>query len=340
MGDNHHGDVSSQLEIDHETFSSINDEGSGDPKNAFIAEHQTDSSEIAETCPENEKKCPENEESAQTFSCWRCIRTLPHRNPRTCAVVFGIFLPLCLLIGLSVVGGYYLARFEGPNELFNNDLILANRFSLKFFDYEIAVKELLVLPEICYQEYLNSTYIGESNITLSDFTGPVAYDVEEPALLEALSNAILELKLHMAECSSKVGAALAAFEEAEIQDGISPELAAQELSFNWVRCWNITLFGAHMAFSPSQVQAEAAAFQDDFFQESWKHDRERLYREYLDELGDNHPDSRLEATLRSIADATGSRECIENVSGTAWFWFTVMTTIGRYPVRFALFLVL
>jgi hypothetical protein len=342
--------MSSHPEIDHETSSNSsnaeveasrnignnergtsnnmrNAEGSGGLQVPANTQHQTNS-EMGET----------RQGPTHRRSCWRCISAISDRNPRTIACVCGIFLPLWLLVCLAIFCGYFLARLEAPIELDSNNRILANRFSLELFGADKAINKCLGLPKACFEEYMSRKYIGSSNITIGQFVSlptshlGVGSEEQKTVWLETLSEAVFKMGDFISECSAEAEDVIEELQT--IQEQIGVEVAIQTLSFNWIRCWNETELELHMIFAPTAEQLAAADSQDDFFQESWKRDRERLYSEYLGELGDDLPDSRLEATLRSIADATGSRHCSENISGTAWFWFTVMTTVGRYPARF------
>ena len=118
-----------------------------------------------------------------------------------------------------------------------------------------------------------------------------------------------------------------------LRDKASIELAGQDLSFNWIRCWNITEHGTLKTFRPDQKQIKAAANQEVFYEKSWKQDQQRLKEEYNEEEhgDDDSLESKVEtlkALVGSINNATGRASCEANVAGTAWFWFTVMTTIG------------
>lgn len=72
--------------------------------------------------------------------CGRCIRNIPKKWPRSYTFVLGVVLPLWLLIAVSMVLGLYLARLERPQEIIDNDAILADR-ALFLADRAIATYE-------------------------------------------------------------------------------------------------------------------------------------------------------------------------------------------------------
>lgn len=131
-----------------------------------------------------------------------------------------------------------------------------------------------------------------------------------------------------------------------VRTAITLATSTVELSFNWIRCWNVTDTGPFVVYNPTEEMLEAAVQQAQFYAQVWQLDQRRLFQEYMAELdlsdgteGVYDLDSLLElpnitegvdAWLRSIEDATGGGGCSENTSASAWFWFTVMTTVGEF----------
>jgi hypothetical protein len=135
------------------------------------------------------------------------------------------------------------------------------------------------------------------------------------------------LSTYMRECGSEAKVLVDTLYQ--LQNSTSLALAVESLTFNWIRCWNETEYGSRRAFSPTQQLIKAGSDQPEFYRQSWHENKEYLYNQYLNDLGDNITDSiRLDAYLSAIANATGSEGCSGNVAASAWFFFTVMTTIG------------
>eukprot|EP00536_Pseudo-nitzschia_multiseries_P005760 jgi/Psemu1/286002/fgenesh1_pg.112_\ len=127
---------------------------------------------------------------------------------------------------------------------------------------------------------------------------------------------------------------------------------AAGLTFNWNRCWNDTELGSNIdPFRPSQKQVEASQYrnQTDYYTKRWNSHRKYLYRAYSLDMGcenitneNNNTESgnatttvnndRImcywEATKQSVLEATGKGGCQTNTGSSAWFWFTIMTTVG------------
>jgi hypothetical protein len=103
-----------------------------------------------------------------------------------------------------------------------------------------------------------------------------------------------------------------------------------DLTFQWIRCWNTTLYGGMNPLRPSSEQIGAADIQSDYYYQVWKHDQERLYDQYVVDYNCSsdridHDNNRYNgecntmALNQSIMDATGSWSCSENIGGSSWF---------------------
>ena len=258
------------------------------------------------------------------------IRSIPEKCPRSCACFCGIVVPLWLLVFFALFGGKFLAELEAPAEYESNDAILANQ--RLFFDTRQAMKEtindLMQLPDMCLVDYLRLNKAAGSNITLYDLFVDNSTIMDEELNIADLS--ILaqfpRLEAHMREC----GAQAKVFVDTllQLQNSTSIELAAQSLTFNWIRCWNETKYGSQRVFSPTEQLIQAASDQPAFYRASWQENKEYLYNQYLADFGDHITESiRLEAYLHAISNATGSGGCSGNVAASAWFFFTVMSCL-------------
>ena len=101
-----------------------------------------------------------------------------------------------------------------------------------------------------------------------------------------------------------------------------------DLTFDWIRCWNITIYGNQNPFKATNAMVTAAENQGEFYSEMWRSDQAHLFDQYLIDANCTDSDCRKDAFDRSIKDATGSSMCNVNIGASAWFWFTVMTTVG------------
>ncbi|KAG7345565.1 ion channel [Nitzschia inconspicua] len=62
---------------------------------------------------------------------------------------------------------------------------------------------------------------------------------------------------------------------------------------------------------------------------AWQQDQHKLFRQYLGECSiEDDLTCEKDAFERSVDGATGSGICSVNTGGSAWFWFTVMSTVG------------
>jgi hypothetical protein len=279
----------------------------------------------------NEEKPEETPPSGGFGCCCRCLESIPVKYPRTFSVVFHIIIPLWFLIVIALGCGVFLAQYEAPLELDTNDIIVANRFIIENFDLDVTLDKILNLPLQCFEEYLDASESGSTNFTLLDLANNyrgnddvVGVDATSGQLLDYFGQELAEFRDHMADCSKEAQELVNVVLDFWNQTSLAT--ATQRLTFNWIRCWNETELGPVRTFSPSPLQVKAAANQSSFYESSWKEDQGRLFREYLE---DDYISS-LEAFNRSVAEATGSDYCEENIGATAWFWFTVMTTVGMY----------
>ena len=101
--------------------------------------------------------------------CCCCCKTFPERWPRTFALWVGVVLPLFLLIAVSCLFGYGLARLESPGEIVSNDDVIATRagvaLSTKFVT-DLTRK----LPHVCLSVYFSQNDLGEVDGSLAGIT--------------------------------------------------------------------------------------------------------------------------------------------------------------------------
>jgi hypothetical protein len=254
---------------------------------------------------------------------------IPRMFPRLYAVCFYIILPLWFLIFLSVGGGYWLASFEAPNEIEANDVVLRSQFLQEDLDGSgnQALDYLLDLPSLCFEKYLEEQAITDTNYSLSIMVALTNEDIPTTGLLQATSQTLSQILLRLALCATD--AEISAERVAILRKAIEDEAVSGDLTFNWIRCWNQTELGTNTPLRPTAEHLEAAANQSEFYTEEWEADRARITSEYLENVENVTAAEIGKARQYGIDTATGGNDCNANSAGTSWFWFTVMTTVGK-----------
>ncbi|KAG7371417.1 ion channel [Nitzschia inconspicua] len=301
--------------------------------------------------------------SEGTSSCRRCLV----RWPRTRAVVGKVFL-LWALILWALGFGYFLSKLEGPSEVAANNNIMRQRWffsTLPFGEVFVAVN---YLPSLCMERFIEinslrnaflNTSLNDSNIFYPNSKENATSELVETLLSSHFSNLtfpevpslpnvttvediLKELEHYLEKCEDL------ALNIMKFALNVSKDVAEHDLdltrdtlvvtnplSFNWNRCWDNTILGNPNPWSPTAAQINASANQDLFFRQQWSASQQRLLREYTTERGcstlrDNTTLSEciLNATIDSVVNADGGANCDPNTGASAWFWFTVMTTVG------------
>lgn len=175
--------------------------------------------------------------------------------------------------------------------------------------------EILQADESIIQDSLSNQTVAEIEDTNQEFLDENDQDGDG---FVSINRTLLEVS--MDRCARSFLPKLEAFQETNANNSI----AFNSLSFNWNRCWDLTS-NSQFVFYPSREMIRAAhpAQQEEYYEQEWRLMQETLYEKYLPELGDDY-----EAYLRSVQEATGASACEENMGGTAWFFFTIMTTVG------------
>jgi hypothetical protein len=255
------------------------------------------------------------------FSHCRRIYNFPDYCPRCCSICVVIILPLWFLVLVSIVSGHFLAQMEAPGEVESNDAQLASRASL-ISELNHTYRIIDELPRICYDAYEDRGIIidgGNNNITDKNATFEDIWDYIQADLVEYMNN-----------CTNATQGLID-----RVFDGLKEAASYQpdQLTFNWIRCSNKTAIpGRKSWLKPSQMERDAVklANQTVYFTTIWEQQQEAYYYEYLgDDNLDPTQEEQAKAFAYSISLATGDQDCDPNSQGTAWFWFTVMTTVGK-----------
>jgi hypothetical protein len=207
-----------------------------------------------------------------------------------------------------------------------NDNILAKRFLLQRSPLNKTLTVLFNLPVTCFDQFLVDQF--ELLPPSSDNITGETSDIEQRGDYY-VNISVSETRAALEVCGQHAESVFTQlFNETSTYVLLT---ASEQLTFNWIRCWNVSSLGFFPVWSPTKGQLTAAQNQAEFYNMIWRADQERLYEEYKEEANDSAGGriSRLKAFQLSVQDATGRHDCTENISGSAWFWFTVMTTVGR-----------
>lgn len=259
---------------------------------------------------------------------YRNLRTFWLENfPRTHGIIFRIMVPLWLIIGATWFLGGELAKLEKGEEIASNNAIIRAQHNLTGFPTE-SLFFITDGPTACFNQYLDQKLQwnrnNENKTLLSGLDLPVVTPMMNFSDPESTMD---ELNSYMQVCKDTANTALQHFIDYK---QLELEAATQgSLTFNWIRCWNTTIYGDVNPMYPDKAQLSAAVNQSQFYYDSWKSNQTALYYEYL--LEKNITDTSYfdkDAFDRSVEDATGETMCGCNKAASAWFWFVFMTTVG------------
>jgi Ion channel len=105
---------------------------------------------------------------------------------------------------------------------------------------------------------------------------------------------------------------------------------SNSLTFNWVICTPSGRGLGNRATNWSNNTERRPQAQKDYFISVWEADQQELYQSYFNATydGSNLEHAKLFAYNQSIQSASGESRCSYNIAGTAWFWFTILSTMG------------
>jgi len=249
-------------------------------------------------------------------------------------------MPLWLLIGVSLFFGYGLAQLEAPAEIDGDNDVIANR-ALVDATTQFRSNVTERLPQICLDIFTQNVSVSETLELEFDeiFARVLDRQAQTPVnSSEVASNLDLsrssELLGFMLECG-KTG--LDTADKFTFQD-MESGYVGESLSFNWIRCDGLGLDSSKKLYQQiwGRPFADVSRLQPDAQEAAavleWRRSRQELYNEYMKDLvladGTRPVGARLLAFRQSLEYANGFSHCYPNSAAGAWFWFTVMTTIG------------
>jgi hypothetical protein len=235
-----------------------------------------------------------------------------------------------------------VAKLEAPEEISANNEIIANRARVdvrtKFHNNVTTT-----LPEICFDIFtqdlpMNDTFEREFEELSSRILDRETFNVSSSrqSIPELTANETLELLEFFPECGT-IGLDIAT-KFTSLAD-LDYESIGESLSFNWIRCDGDGLNSTASKLY-NQIWGRPFVDRDRLKPDAqaataileWRINNRELYDEYLESLrlenGTLQIGARSFAFRQALAYADGFSQCYPNSAAGAWFWFTVMTTIG------------
>jgi len=288
--------------------------------------------------------------------------------PRAHGIIVHVLLPLVMIVLLNMVLGIVLGKLEMEYEIENNNDIMRTKNKLAQYPYDDKQHRMFALPTLCLeyfsQEVNGLAYIDENdkngdgiidfneidimfqnyNLTaLGEDTEKEGNGNDNDSDIVSISKEFIGYDLDNKQNDSmpmtlgEIKSVLKICEDAgkkilvELMERTRLETTAEVISgmtFNWMRCWNITLLGDVNPWFPNTEHLVAATNQSQFFEASWNENQTKLFNQYKDE--ENCSNATCEKVIhdRSVREATGATMCGINKGASAWFWFVVMTTVG------------
>lgn len=272
-------------------------------------------------------------------SCWVWFKGLSMKYPRSFALNFGVICPLFLLIGVSLFFGYWIAQLEAPDEKQSNNNLIANR-ALVALSQAFYSNVTVRLPQLCLEIFdddsktLNNTLGPEFREILTRIIENQGAIAGNSTIANPQNKNTSGLGEFMWKCGYE-GAVLAdEFVEA-VPLFVDDRIIANELSFNWIQCNGANMSGTLSQQLWGRPYANKTRFkpdaQQDFAITEWRRQQQQVYNDTLAKLLEENEtvlEAQLDAFKYSIQQADGFDHCYPDLVSGAWFWFTIMTTIG------------
>jgi hypothetical protein len=271
-----------------------------------------------------------------------CIAHVPGKYPRTFSICTGVFFPLWLLVFVSLFFGHFLAKIESQGEIDSNDAFMKLTVVSEGFT-GIVGNTVTTLPIVCQQLYVNGTrrdQVEKAFMQIIEERGLAEYvDESNEAPGEIVTWSTADLREFMTDCGRVALDAITSIQERWYRT-LEVDTSVGGLSFNWIRCVNDSNAENDLLFpGKRQIEASRPEAQAYFYSQTWRERQLSLGEKYLEEFIESN-ESRftdyLEGFGNSVDDTTAGDKCdVHSISG-AWFWFTVMTTVGKFEARSSL----
>lgn len=230
--------------------------------------------------------------------------------PRFFSLLYGVFLPMFFLIFLSYLCGYWLAKYEAPNEIENNNKYLRDYSTGKEF-VETVKKVTKSLPRLCFDMYFNGTADSIKQVIMESKMG-IINEVAAPEIPELVAEVnTTDLSMWITNCSSYAEQLVR-----EIFGELEEVNTCIGLTFNWIRCYpsaNYRSSGLLVHQPPPNITFLRPESQEKYYSSVWQADQQLLYQQYVDYLTANTNLSTAnissKALQMSFEEANGGSHC-------------------------------
>lgn len=269
------------------------------------------------------------------------LRSLPRRFPRTFALIFKVFLPLYLIIAISMLFGYFLCRFEAPGEMHSNNMALAAARMMEQLK-QFNLMTINISPLLCLDLYLNGLngtslpqdIIDKHNDQLFVLDGLTAaqdllFGSEFSTANLTVSN-VTALRWFMADCATETKLQAIEYQKNVFDGALFSDYIGSEVTFNWIKCpvpdqsdagKNETDAGDLMNVVTETFVIYEAGAQLEYAQQRWEQDLNKTYHEYyaIYQTNFTENEARAKAIRDAYANADGFDHCVEDVLSSAWW---------------------
>jgi len=244
--------------------------------------------------------------TSNSIKFWN-MQNLIQKYPRTFYVTFGVIFPMMFLNAVCFVCGHFLAKIEMRGEVESNDAYLRKIFSenaLEATDNAMARRAFRNLTDMCFHMYetSESTSKSSSNISISHLNGTDMQMFLNDCIKENLDDIVTH--------------------EDPIDLLLTDQNSTGDLTYNWMQCSPVENDIKSASINLS-LRSKSSAIVS--FNESFTKIRDVLMFVHSDDLKAKEFQEDLFENLKGVS---GHDNChVHNAAG-AFFWFTIMTTIG------------
>lgn len=253
------------------------------------------------------------------------------RWPRTFACCVGVFIPLNMLVMVSLLFGMLFGKLEMQEEIDHNDAAIRSRMAGEKHSNDLA-DVLHQLPTLCLA-------LLEKDETIEALPDILENVMTNSSILETYlqfnatsknqqvipgNKTVQEMSDFFANC----GKAGEVFQDNWL--GLFKPMVNEDTSqsFNYIRCVNRSsplAFNAIISPTAEDIEEARPSTQARLYEESWKKSQKEFELLYLKE----YPE--VEALTKSYEDATGKEKCSINMpSAGKSDWRIAIFSAGRY----------